>query len=266
VSGDLWSVLVCALVTGGLSAAGPWLIARLPEPVPESEPEAEADVDVELDAAFGTSGDSPSHLPAGPTPQPMTKIPYVDLAARPRLALRLGLVGALVGAAIGWRLGFEPILATWVYLGAIGVVLGYVDSVTRLLPTWVIGPSYGVVVALILVAYAFDRDTDLLLRSGLGWLTIGGIYFVMWFIYPPGLGYGDVRLSGLLGLALGYIGWAPVVTGLYAGFLLGGVVGGLLALLKVFDRKRLPFGPFMLVGALVGLVWGQVFADWYTAF
>jgi leader peptidase (prepilin peptidase)/N-methyltransferase len=70
------------------------------------------------------------------------------------------------------------------------------------------------------------------------------------------MGYGDVRLSGVLGIALGYVGWSELLTGVYAGFLLGGVGGLLLSLLRLVDRKAYPFGPFMLVGAVVGVVAG----------
>jgi leader peptidase (prepilin peptidase)/N-methyltransferase len=145
-------------------------------------------------------------------------------------------------------------------------VLGYIDWQTRLLPTRIIAPSYAVLVVLLAVAVTIERDLDPALRSVYGWLAFGGFYLLLWFVYPRGLGYGDVRLSGLLGLALGYLGWGPVLTGMYAGFLIGGVGGGLLAAFRLFDRKHFPFGPFMLIGALVGLVWGQAFADWYSGF
>jgi leader peptidase (prepilin peptidase)/N-methyltransferase len=59
------------------------------------------------------------------------------------------------------------------------------------------------------------------------------------------------------------LGWAELVVGMYAGFLLGAVVGGGLALLRVVDRKRYAFGPFMLVGALMGALWGDAVARWY---
>ena len=62
----------------------------------------------------------------------------------------------------------------------------------------------------------------------LGWLVMGGFYFVMWRLGPPGLGYGDVRLSGLLALCLGFLGWGPLLTGLYSGFLLGGAASAAL--------------------------------------
>jgi leader peptidase (prepilin peptidase)/N-methyltransferase len=67
-----------------------------------------------------------------------------------------------------------------------------------------------------------------------------------------------VRLSGVVGIVLGYVGTAELVVGVYAGFLLGGIGGALLSLLRIVHRKNVPFGPFMLVGALAGLLAG----DW----
>jgi leader peptidase (prepilin peptidase)/N-methyltransferase len=167
---------------------------------------------------------------------------------------------------VGWQLGLEPVLAAWIILGGTGVVLGYVDAQTRLLPTRIIAPCYGaLVVTLALAAALDDEPVDQVLQTALGWFVFGGFYLVLHLVYPKGLGYGDVRLSGLLGLGLGYLGWPELLVGLYAGFLLGAVGGGLLSVLKIVDRKRYPFGPFMLLGALVGLVWGQPFGDWYTS-
>jgi leader peptidase (prepilin peptidase)/N-methyltransferase len=87
-----------------------------------------------------------------------------------------------------------------------------------------------------------------------GWLGTFAVFWVLWFLVPRGLGYGDVRLAGVLGMALGWVGVAPLVLGIYTGFLLGAVGGGLLSLLKVFHRRHYPFGPFMVVGAFLALV------------
>ncbi len=267
---ELLAGLVAALVTAVAGWFGPRLIARIPEPEPDPEPEQTEGTDDVPGARLGGDEESaPADEPLvtdiseNPPPAVTVKPLYVDLAARPGLAPKLALVGAMSGAIVGWQIGWQPLLAAWVYLAAIGVVLGYIDAQTRLLPTWLIAPSYGVLVVLIGAAGLIDGDRDALVRSAFGWLTMGGFYFLMWFIYPRGLGYGDVRLSGLLGLALGYLGWGELLVGMYAALVIGGVGGGLLALVKIFDRKRYPFGPFMLVGALVGLVWGEPFGDWY---
>jgi leader peptidase (prepilin peptidase)/N-methyltransferase len=68
----------------------------------------------------------------------------------------------------------------------------------------------------------------------------------------------------VLGIALGYLGWSELLVGVYAGFILGGLGGGLLSLLRIVDRKAYPFGPFMLVGAVLGVLFGPYVADWYA--
>ncbi len=191
------------------------------------------------------------------------KIAYAELAARPGLALQCAVVAAAAAAAMGVSRGLEPDLPVWIFLAVLGVALGYVDWRTRLLPMRLVTPAYGVVVALLLVAYAVERDNAQALRAVIAWVAVFAVYFLLWFVYPRGLGYGDVRLSGLLGLSLGWLGWSAVVVGTYAGFLLGAVVGGVLVLFRVVDRRGYPFGPFMLVGALLGvLVAGGDLAFW----
>ncbi len=227
----------------------PRLIARLPEPEPEPEPDLEPDLEPELE----------------PEPEPEDrKELYADLARRPGLragsAVATGVVAALLGARTGWA----PELIFLLYLAPVGVALAVVDWRTRLLPTRLIAPSYAVVVALVLLAAALDRDPHALVTAGWGWLVAGGSFFVLWFVYPRGMGYGDVRLSGLLGIALGYLGWAELLTGVYAAFLVGGVGGLLLSLLRLVDRKAYPFGPFLLVGAVVGVLAGPYVAGWYA--
>jgi leader peptidase (prepilin peptidase)/N-methyltransferase len=136
------------------------------------------------------------------------------------------------------------------------VALGLVDWRRQLLPTYLIAPMYVALVALVLVGWAVTRDIGAVEHAGWGWLVYGGLFAVLWFVYPRGLGYGDVRLSGVLGLALGWLGWGPLLVGIYGGLILGGVGGVVLTLLKVVDRRNNPFGPYMLIGALVGVLWG----------
>jgi leader peptidase (prepilin peptidase)/N-methyltransferase len=217
---DVPPAIVGAVLTALLCTAGPLVVGRLPEPVA-----------------------------AAPD-----KTPYRQIAARRHLAAELAAAGALAGAALGCRLGFQPVLAAWLYLAGAGIVLGYVDARTRLLPTRLVAPSYAVVVALVCLAAA------------LGWLVMGGFYLLLWLVHPSGLGYGDVRLSGLLGIPLGYLGWACLLTGLYAGFVLG-AVGGLVLSLRGRGGRRQPFafGPFMLLGCLVGATLGPALSSLYLS-
>ena len=78
------------------------------------------------------------------------------------------------------------------------------------------------------------------------------------------MGFGDVRLSFLLGLCLGWIGWGEVAGGLFTGFLYGAVIGVVLIAVKVRGRKQqIPFGPFLAAGAITFVLFGEPIVDWY---
>lgn len=246
---DVLPAAGCAAAVAALCAAGPSVIRRLPEPSDRPE-------------AVGGGAEAEADVPAAAADP---KVPYAVLAARTGLIWKLSATGAAVGAVVGLALGAVPALLPWTYLAAVGLVLAYVDAQTKLLPTRILAPSYVVLGALLGLAALLDDSAQPLVRAGLGWLAMGGFYFVLWFVHPSGIGYGDVRLAGLLGLALGYLGWGQLIAAMYAGFLLGGLGGGLLALLRVVDRKRYPFGPFMVLGALVGVTSGAALGSWYAA-
>ena len=233
MSRDLLAALLSALVGAGAGLAGPWVIARLREPAVEA--------------------------PGPPRPS------FVELAATRHLRWRLAAAGTAIGFLVGWQVGWTPALAAWDVLIAGGLLLGYVDARTRLLPTQLIAPSYWAIVVLLAAAAILDGSFSEARGAFLGWLAMGGFYYLLWRL-GPGLGYGDVRLSGVLALCLGFLGWEVLLTGLYAGFLLGGVASAVLVLLRRANLKtQLPFGPFMMLGALVGLVWGHSLSGWYAS-
>jgi leader peptidase (prepilin peptidase)/N-methyltransferase len=85
------------------------------------------------------------------------------------------------------------------------------------------------------------------------------VYLVLALIAPSGLGMGDVKLAGLLGLYLGWLGWGAVVLGAMAGFVVQAVVALLLlATRRIGLRGELPFGPAMLAGAALVIAWTPV--------
>ena len=94
-----------------------------------------------------------------------------------------------------------------------------------------------------------------------------GVYAGTWLLTGGrGMGLGDVVLAPVLGLALGALGLGPALVGLMAGFVLGALVGGvLLATGRLHRGARLPHGPFMLVGAAVGLFAGAPLTSAYLA-
>jgi leader peptidase (prepilin peptidase) / N-methyltransferase len=251
-----------AAVTAGIglvtSIGVPALIARVPEPVGDDQEVDEADANVPDEL-----GETMDEVVPADTVLEEPKELYTSIAAHPGLAWKSAVAGAVVGGLVGARIGWQWELLLVMYLVPVGVALAVIDWRTRLLPTWLIAPSYGVVVALALLVALLSGDLDDLVRAGWGWAVAGGTFLLLWLIYPRGMGYGDVRFSGALGLVLGYLGWGELLLGVYAGFLLGGVGGVGLSALRIVERKAYPFGPFMLLGAVVGVLWGGWAVDVY---
>ena len=250
VAGGLYGLLAGLLV--------PALISRIPEPPPE--PAGAGD-------EGGATGRQDAERPDAPTPAVTDEEPkelYADIGALPGLRWKTALASAVAAALVAGRVGLHPELGFLLFLVPVGVTLAVVDWRTRLLPTKVIAPSYAVVATLAALSAWLGGDWHALVTAGWGWLVAGGTFFLLWFVYPRGMGYGDVRLSGVLGIALGYLGWGELLTGVYAGFLLGGVGGLLLSSLRIVDRRAYPFGPFMLLGALAGVLAGPYVAAWYV--
>ncbi len=90
-----------------------------------------------------------------------------------------------------------------------------------------------------------------------GTLALGAGYFVLFLINPSGMGFGDVKLALGTGAVLGWYGWPTVLLGTFAGFLLGALYGGALVVARRAGRRtHIPFGPFLVAGALAGLLIG----------
>jgi len=218
----------------------------------------------------------PSHCPAcGHDVRPRDNVPVLSWLllrgrcrdCRAEISVRYPLVEAgtaVTFALLAVRVGVEPELPAFLYLGAIGVALALIDLDVKRLPNSIVLPSY--VVALVLLAGAALAQGDMspFLRAILGLVALFGFYFLLAFVYPAGMGFGDVKLAGVLGIYLGWLGWPEVVAGGFLGFLFGGVVGGVLMAVRRAGRKsQIPFGPFMLAGAFVAILWGDALADLY---
>jgi leader peptidase (prepilin peptidase)/N-methyltransferase len=249
---QLQAALVCLVACAGLGWWSPLLIARLPEPVPEERP-AEADA-VEEPAVAGGPRVFPRSLPPPPA-----KEPYADIAALPHLSVWLSAWSGVVGAAFGAALGWTGALVYLVPLVPIGVVLLVIDWRTTLLPTRIIHPTYALMAVLVPLAALLDRDLDALYRAGWGWLVVGGWFWALWWLLNA-WGFGDVRLSRVLGPALGYLGWSHLLMGLGLMVFIGGIGGVVLGIANRSLRRRFPYGPFMLVGAAAAVLVGPALA------
>lgn len=144
------------------------------------------------------------------------------------------------------------------YLAAIGVALALIDLDTHRLPNAIVLPSYVVLPVLLALASWGSGDWPALLRAVIGGVALWTGYFALCLAYPSGMGFGDVKLAGLLGGALAWLGWGEFAVGAFAAFVLGGVFSVVLLLLGRARRGTgIPFGPWMLLGAAVGVAVGE---------
>lgn len=171
----------------------------------------------------------------------------------------LSAVTGIAFAVTAWRLGPAWELPAFLVLAAAGVLLAVVDLRHLLLPNRVLVPAFGAGAILLTGAAALDGTWPALLRAGLGAVVLFGVFLVLALISPRSLGMGDVKLAGLLGLFLGWLGWATVLLGAAAGFVVQALVAlVLLAGRRIGLRSELPFGPAMLVGAALAIAAGKL--------
>ncbi|KQZ83958.1 peptidase A24 [Microbacterium sp. Root166] len=197
----------------------------------------------------------------------------------PRYAVVEGITGLAFAAIAWWALtaglavpatsspqiwADALIIIAFLYFAAISIVLTLIDLDTHRLPNAIVLPSYLVAGVLLTAASALSGDWIALLRAAIGMVSLYAFYFLLRLARPGGMGGGDVKLAGVVGLYLGFIGWGALVVGAFAAFVLGGVFGlALIALRRAGRKTAIPFGPWMIAGAWVGIFTGEALARWY---
>lgn len=219
------TIIGAAVAAGIIGVCGPYVLAHIPEP------EDPAD----------------------------DKVLYADLAATPRLSLWLGLAAALAAGLVAFRIDLVWLVPVWVVMAGVGSWLAFIDWHTRLLPFVIVYPFNLIVFLLVLLAAMAEGDWSILKRGLIAGVVVYLVFRLMHRISRNGLGYGDVRLSFGLGVALGAIGAMEVFWGLWIGFALGAVFSIILSLFKLVDRKGFAFGPYLILGTLIGALWPPSF-------
>ena len=164
---------------------------------------------------------------------------------------------AVIRLPLGWLLlAYLPFL--WVL-----VALSLIDLETKLLPNAIVYPSAVAGIPLLAVTTVLaDLDWTHFIRGIEGLAAGAGAFFVIALIYPAGMGMGDVKLAGLIGLFLGFTGWGYLIGGFFLAFLVGAVVGiALMGAGRAGRKTAIPFGPFMALGAILMILFGEPILD-----
>jgi len=174
--------------------------------------------------------------------------------------LRSGL-HVLVAAAAG--AGAAALATDWIELAgfallAVGcALLVVIDLAALRLPDVIVGPLYLIVFAALAITTLVNGDPLRLARAAGAALAMAAVYGVLALVSPSSLGLGDVKLAGVLGAFLGWLGWSHALLGLLAAFLLAGLVAIVLVVaLRASRRTAFPFGPLMIAGAALGAAGG----------
>ncbi|SEC90238.1 type 4 prepilin peptidase 1 Aspartic peptidase. MEROPS family A24A [Amycolatopsis tolypomycina] len=173
-----------------------------------------------------------------------------------RISVRYPLVElgtAVLFALLALRLD-PPALPAFLYFGAIGIALALIDLDVRRLPDAIVLPSYPVLLVLLAASAWWRDDWWSLARAGIGGAALFAFYLLLALAYPAGMGFGDVKLAGILGGILAYLSWPALLVGAFGGFLLGALAGVVVLATRKGGRKTaLPFGPFMIAAALLAI-------------
>ena len=253
MSDTLVAIVVAALASGLGGFLVPTLIGRVPEPAPAPT--------TTTDQETGPPSDPPG-VPAVALVED-AKVPYAEIGARPGLGWRSALVSAVCGALLGASTGLDWPLLWLVPLTPVAVALSVIDWHTRLLPRIVVLPATLAALVVITAVGLLTGEQDALIRAVVAMVVVRSFFWLLWFLRSAGMGFGDVRLAALVGLVLGWVGWGAVAIGVWVGFVSFVLPGVTLAIVRrdrSLLKKPFPYGPFMALGALVGLVWGTALA------
>lgn len=188
-------------------------------------------------------------------------------ACRARISVRYPLLEVACGAlfaATAVRFGLSYALPAYLVLGAALLALSVIDLEHKLLPNRVVYPTGYAVGLLLFLAALAEAEPRRILWALIGAAGSFGLFFVFHTISPSGMAFGDVRLSFVLGMAVGWLGLGQVPLFLFVSFLVSAVIGVAYAVLSGRGLKAaIPFGPFLAFGAEVAIFAGRPLVDAY---
>jgi leader peptidase (prepilin peptidase)/N-methyltransferase len=184
-------------------------------------------------------------------------------ASVPRRLFWVELATGIIFALLAWHYELTPALGIMIFYACLFIVISVIDLEHGLILNKVVYPS--LVVALLLALVPQPWLTQWII-TGIANAAIGGaigfaLFLLIAVISRGGMGWGDVKLAGLIGLVTGF----PLV---FLSIIMGAILGGIVAVALVISKKRerrqtVPFGPFLAAAAMITLLWGSNILSWY---
>ncbi len=191
----------------------------------------------------------------GPATGTLTGLVPAGRSPARRLAAAV-VTGALFGAAAS-HFGSHLIAVPFCVFFAMLVVVSVTDLSHGLVPRRLIYPAMAIVVPLLVATSAVDHRWHSLGGSAIAGAVAFGLFFGVWWFVPQGMGFGDVRLAGAIGVTVGYLSLLHAYVAFLVGFVIGVVFGLIIAAVTSSGRKtRIPFGPSLALGAAFAVLWG----------
>ena len=200
-------------------------------------------------------------IPEKQSLRPLPSVASLAGSTRERLVI-VATVALFAGTAV--RFGTDWVVPAYLVFFVCLVSVSVIDSQRQIIPNRIVYPTIFASIPLLalaaLVGGEWDRFGHALMGATLAWLAL----LILHLISPSGMGFGDVRLSFVLGLFLGWISLGHVVTGLFLGVVLISVVGLVLAALRLRSlQQHIAFGPFLAAGSTVAVFAGREIISWW---
>lgn len=175
----------------------------------------------------------------------------------PRRRAGAGVVTGALFALAAWRIGAHLVLLPILVFFATLVMISVTDLTHRLVPRQILYVALGVLTPLIVIVAVVDHDVRSLEGAAVGGVVAFLLFFALWWFVPKGIGFGDVRLAGLIGLVVGSLSLLHVYVAFLVGFVVGMLFGLALTIGSTTGRKtRIPFAPSLALGAVYSVLWG----------
>jgi len=201
-----------------------------------------------------------TQLPVG-VPELVSDIPEIrhllPSGHSPARTLGAAVLTGVLWAAVAHSFGPHVLVIPYLTFTAMAVAVAVTDLTHRLVPRRIVYAALVLITVELMGVSIHDDSWHHFAIAVIGGAMAFGAFFLIWFLVPRGMGFGDVRLAGVIGLTVGYLGLVHVYLAFLTGFVLGLLFGLVLMIGSSAGRKtRIPFAPALVAGASIAIVWG----------